>query len=69
MQVKLVFTDWCKDGKSIYDTEEGINLSTGQFHSGTTFDADIDLLGFENDLKSAMENGYEPVFYAILDAE
>ena len=41
MKIKLVFLDWEKDGKSIYNTPEGVELSFGQFHSGTMFDAEI----------------------------
>jgi len=69
MKVQLVFRDWQKEGQSIYNTEEGYNLSAGQFHSGTTFDAEVDLLGYENELKSSIKKGYEPVFYVILNSE
>jgi len=67
MKIKLVFADWCKQGKSIYNTPEGIDLSMGSFHSGTTFDAEIDVLGEENSLRSAIRKGFEPHFYVVLD--
>lgn len=67
MKIKLVFHDWCKLCKSIYSTEEGIELSLGDFHSGTTFDAEIELdEGNEKELKRAIKNGYQPTFYVIL---
>jgi len=39
--IKLAFHDWVRDGKSIYSTEEGIELSLGDFHSGTVFNGAI----------------------------
>ena len=65
MKIKLVFQDWQKDGHSIYSTPEGIDLSLGDFHSGTTFDADIDVYGGDKELEQSIKNGYTPVFYAI----
>lgn len=67
MKIKLVFEDWRnKDHESIYRTEEGINLSLSNFHSGTTFDGEIIVDGYEQDfLRHAMEQGYRPVFYIL----
>ena len=65
MKIKLVFYDWHKDGRSVYSTE-GIAaaLSSGDFHSGTTFDAEIVLTeDNEADLRSALAQGYRPVFW------
>lgn len=63
MKVSLVFSDWQKVGKSIYNTDEGVNLSCGQFHSGTTFPAEIELDEEDaEELKVAMQNGYTPVW-------
>ena len=62
---RLVFSDWQKLGKSVYETGKGVMLSLGDFHSGTTFDDEIDITGSEEELKKAMEDGFEPVFYAI----
>lgn len=43
VRVKMVLDDWRRVGEvdSIYDTERGIQLSLGDLHSGTTFDATI----------------------------
>ena len=64
MKVKLVFDDWRRGSKSVYSTEEGVELSIGDFHSGTTFNAEIELnVEQEEDLKEALESGATPVFY------
>jgi hypothetical protein len=68
MKVKLVFADW-QDSKfhSIYSTEKGIELSSGDFHSGTCFDATITLEKDQhNELESALEKGFIPFFYIRL---
>jgi len=68
MKIKLVFDDWRKNGESVYQTEKGIDLSYGaaQFHSGTMFNAEIDLTeGDSKELQRALKQGYEPVFYVI----
>lgn len=69
MKISLVFDGWLdKEGKSIYHTAVGIRLSSGIFHSGTTFNGEIRL--DENDafeLQSALEAGYRPVFYVMPD--
>ena len=63
MKIKLVFCDWRKCGKSIYNTEEGVFLSLGQFHSGTTFDGKIFLSSEdEKELRGSIKEGYEPIF-------
>lgn len=41
MKAKLVFNDWQRNGQSIYNTEEGIDLSMGDLHSGTIFHCDV----------------------------
>lgn len=68
MRVKLVFKDWLNDkGESIYNTDEGIDLSIGEFHSGTTFDGAIYLLRLEEEeLTKAIQNGYHPVFEVVI---
>ena len=43
MKVRLVFQDWQRNGQSIYATEEGVRLAMGDFHSGSTFDATIEV--------------------------
>ncbi len=66
MKIKLVFQDWIKGGKSIYQTSEGVDLSMGVFHSGTTFDGYIEIDECdEKELVKAMNNGAEPVFYVV----
>ena len=65
LQIKLVFEDWQKrDGESVYDTEKGLELSLGDFHSGTTFNATIQVdLDDSLDLIAAVnQEGYTPVF-------
>jgi len=65
MQVLLVFADWRdKSHQSVYQTEKGIDLSMGDFHSGTTFKAEIVLdADAENDLRDALRDDFIPVFY------
>ena len=69
MKIKLVFDDWRtytpKDGlKSIYNSEAHISLSTSDFHSGTTFDAEIHLNPEqEEEFKSDLAEGFIPVFW------
>ena len=41
MKCRLAFEDWQKNGESIYQTPLGIELSLGDLHSGTLFDAEI----------------------------
>lgn len=41
--IQLVFDDLRRAGVSIYHTEEGMELSSGDFHSGTTFPGTIEL--------------------------
>ena len=66
MKVLLVFEDWKKDFKSVYNTAEGVDLSLGPFHHGTTFEAEIQLgKGDEEELKSAIENGFTPVWATL----
>ena len=64
MKIKLVFQDWRKEGKSVYATPEGINLAMGAFHGGSTFDGEINLGNWEEkELRKAIEEGYQPVFW------
>ena len=68
MKIELVFEDWKVDGKSVYNTELGVNLSMGQFHSGTTFSGTIYLdEDDEKELSEAIKNGYSPIFRIYLD--
>ena len=65
MRIQLVFHTWLgRDSKPVtYYKEE---LSVGNFHAGSTFDAKIDLdLDAADDLRAALAEGYKPVFYAM----
>jgi hypothetical protein len=63
MKIKLIFDDWRVAGVSIYETIIGTALSSGQFHSGTTFDGEIELdADDEMELEDALAMGYTPVF-------
>lgn len=65
MKVKLVFDTWLAGptGECIYQTPIGVALTMGQFHSGTTFNGNMDL-DEENaaELERSIKNGYIPVF-------
>lgn len=65
MKIDLVFFDWIgKDMKSVYNIPKGIHLSTGDFHSGSTFAGQI-LFDSEQEaeLLKALDEGYRPVFW------
>ena len=67
MKIKLVFNDWQKDGESIYNTEKGIDLSMGDFHSGSVFNGEIVVNAAQKlELEKAMKAGYQPVFWMSL---
>jgi len=69
MKIYLVFDDWRERGKSIYVTEQGVELTMGEFHSGTTFPGSIALDGEnEAELRQALRDGFQPVFW-VLEAE
>ncbi len=70
MKIKLVFEDW-RDGaatiKSIYGTLEGVRLSLGDFHSGSTFTGEIVLdIEQEEELRRSILVGAVPVFRIYL---
>ena len=66
MKVTLVFHDWFKLGcpDSIYNTEEGINLSASELHSGSTFEVELEFNNtyYERIISDALEAGFVPVF-------
>lgn len=65
MIIKMSFEDWKPhdSGHSIYSTEKGVELSMGDFHSGTVFEADIKLDSEnEKELMDAIKQGYNPIF-------
>lgn len=64
MKINLVFRDWLKKGKSIRYNEEFLELSKKEFHGGSTFEGNIHLDPWqEKELREAIENGYQPVFW------
>ena len=69
MRVKLVLDDWRNNKHaSIYSELQGVELSTGVFHSGTTFEAEIKLDEADQaELAEAMCAGFVPVFYVVPD--
>lgn len=68
VRVRLVFEDWQQGGMSVYHREEGVRLSMGDLHSGSTFRAEIELgPDAAEDLVEALQDGYTPVFYVILE--
>jgi hypothetical protein len=70
MKVKLIFDDWrgSLTGESIYMTEKGYALTSGVFHSGTTFDAEIYLDSEDaEELAESLKDGYVPVFVVSED--
>lgn len=71
MKIRLVFDDWRdKKHQSVYSTQDGIDLSMGDFHAGTTFEAEISLNAEqEAELRDALREGYVPVFYVRLSKE
>jgi len=71
MAVRLVFSYWLdKDNRSVYSTEEGVRLSMGQFHSGTTFDGTVRLDPDDRmELEEALASGYTPAFLLMPGAD
>ncbi len=68
IKIKLVFEDWRDPtGKSIYASLEGVRLSLGDFHSGSTFAGSIDLdIEQEEALRRYIQAGAVPVFRLYL---
>lgn len=63
--VELVFCDWMdKAHRSVYAAKKGVDLSSGPFHSGTTFDGLIRLDPDDaEELEGAIAAGYLPMFH------
>jgi hypothetical protein len=59
VKVKLAFDDWQdKQCKSVYSTEVGIELSMGNFHSGSTWDGEIEIDETDlRDIKKSISKG------------
>ena len=63
MRVKFAFDDWKLKGRSVYNTEVGIELSKQDFHSGTTFSGEIFLDKEQaEELRIALSGGFTPSF-------
>ena len=71
MDVEMVFDDWKDEtGESIYNTPEGVELSLGDFHSGSAFPARIYLTPDQaRDLRAAVKRGAQPVFWLMVEDE
>jgi len=68
MRVQLVFQVWLdKKHKPVaYFSEEGLELSAGDFHADAMFEAEIELdEDAAADLWAALAKGYRPVFRAL----
>jgi len=66
ISVRLAFHDWIRDGESVYGSEEGIELSIGNFHSGTVFSGTIILDDDDaNDLLDAINKKAYPAFLMV----
>jgi hypothetical protein len=68
IKVSLVFDGWRdqRTGESVYgepiDIENGLSL--GSYHSGTVFDAEIEInLGDDGTLEAAQKLGIVPLFW------
>jgi len=62
--IKLTFDDLRRAGGSICRTEEGVRLTTGSLHSGSTFQGTI-ILDEDSfiDLERMFIAGLQPVFW------
>ncbi len=67
--VDLSFKDWLKNGHTLRGSSEGVELSLGVFHTGTTFPATITLESDDdaNELIAAIKAGYQPLFWMWSD--
>ena len=71
MKIKLVFHDvintlYKKAFESEYRSEIGLELTSGDFHSGSTFRAEIELTSEQQEqLENFFKEGLNPVFYVI----
>ena len=67
MKIKLVFHDVINTfSESEYRSEIGLELTSGDFHSGSTFRAEIELTSEQQEqLEDFFKEGLNPVFYVI----
>lgn len=72
MDCKLVVMDWHRVGiGSVYNSELGVQLSSGDLHSGTTFSAVVSL---PEDIQQEIKEAYKthqsyPVFALVPNVE
>ncbi len=73
LKIRLVFDRWAKwspggPERDLSQTQEGVELSAGDFHSGTTFPAEVEL-DSENalELQKDLNMGYRPYFVMVPD--
>ncbi len=65
MDLRFCFLDLQdRTGQSIYNTEEGLRLRLGDFHSGSTFRGTIEV-DDKDELRDALAGGFQPVFVAL----
>lgn len=66
MKIRLVFEEWRSQYHGrLQPLAEVADLGLGDFHSGSTFEATIEVdADAERELEEAMSIGYRPVFYA-----
>lgn len=69
MRVALIFEDWQDpNGVSIYSTEEGVELSMGDLHSGSTFYAELEVdEDTAEELHRANASGCKAIFRVVPD--
>lgn len=74
MKVELVLNDWKKIGccNSIYNTDLGVQLSSGDLHSGTIFEAEINFK--DQDIADEIKRHWDkhkayPVFNLIITGD
>lgn len=64
LKVEFVLHDWLGQKGSIYQTEKGVELSMGSFHSGSTFQGTITIPADEvESMVRAIREGNRPVFW------
>ena len=62
--IHMTFDDLRNQGESVYSTEQGIYLTAGNLHSGSTFPGTITLREDDmDDLNKMFEAGLQPVFW------
>jgi hypothetical protein len=64
MEVKFVFLDWQRGLNSIYYSEEALEYTEGDLHSGATFSGTIEINdGDAERIKLALSRDAAPVLY------